>query len=357
MKQDQLVISFPRMGSYPILIERVLAMLFPEAKILPPPPFTEKTLEIGSRYSPENVCSPFKFNVGNFIEVLEQGANVLAQTGLGCIFGYYGEIQERILEDMGYSFRFLCFSRGRDSMLKAFRTYKELGGKRSFHTLAKATFYVISGMRAVDRFEYQMRENMAFEACPGSHEALHHKLLDDLRVVPLAKLPPLLWHYRRKLNNIPLDMPKNPLKVGLVGELFTLMEPYATFNLERELAEAGCSVSRKMSATFLFSPHNRASAASAKGYLTRQPGANGTDSVGQAAAYARQGYDGLIHLKSFGCTPELNAIPALNRVGRDYRIPVLHLSSDTHTVETGLQTRLEAFVDMLRMRKTGGIVC
>ena len=345
------------MGSYPVIIERVLTMLFPEAKILPPPPFTEKTLEIGSRYSPENVCSPFKYNIGNFVEVLEQGANVLAQTGLGCIFGYYGEIQEQILKDLGYNFRFLCFSRGKAAMLTAFRTYRELGGRRSFNTLAKTIFYAVSGIRAMDRFEYQMRENMAFEACPGAHEALHAALLVDLREVPLAKLPLVLRHYRHRLNSITLDMPANPLKVGLVGELFTLMEPYASFNLERELADAGCMVSRKMSATFLLSPQGNKSMAAGKGYLTRQPGANGADSVGQAVVYARQGYDGLIHLKAFGCTPEINVVPALDRVSRDHGIPVLHLSADTHTGQAGLQTRLEAFVDMLKMRKNGGVLC
>ena len=343
------------MGSYPILIERVLGILFPEAKIMTPPPFTEKTLEIGSRYSPENVCSPFKYNIGNFVEVLEQGANVLAQTGLGCIFGYYGEVQERILKDLGYSFRFLCFSRA--SMQKAYMTYKELGGRQSFSTLAKVMVCAVSCLRAMDRFEYQMRENMAFEAGPGAHKALHMKLLEDLRDVPLPKLPFLWRHYRSKLDGIALDMPKNPLKVGLVGELFTLMEPYAAFNLEQVLSEAGCMVSRKMNASFLLSPHNRKSMAAAKGYLIRRPGANGADSVGQAAAYARQGYDGLIHLKSFGCTPELNAMPALDRVSRDHGIPVLHLSADTHTGQAGLTTRLEAFVDMLKMRKNGGVLC
>ena len=344
------------MGSYPVLIERVLAMLFPEAKILPPPPFTEKTLEIGSRYSPENVCSPFKYNIGNFIEVLEQGANVLAQTGLGCIFGYYGEIQERILKDLGYNFRFLCFSRGKESMRTAFKTYKELGGRQSFNTLAKAAFFAMSSMRAMDRFEYQMRENMAFEAYPGAHGDLHSQLLEDLKEVPPSKLPSLWGHYRRRLNSIPLGMPARPIKIGLVGELFTLMEPYASFNLERELAHAGCMVSRKMNATFLLSPHTGKSMAAARGYLTRRPGANGADSVGQAADYARRGYDGLIHLKSFGCTPELNAIPALDKVSRDHKIPVLHLSADTHTGQAWLQTRIEAFVDMLKMRKNGGVL-
>ena len=351
MKQEQLVISFPRMGNYHIPIERSLSLLFPNAKVLPPLPITAKTLALGSKYSPENVCSPFKFNVGNFIEALEQGANVLAQTGLGCIFGYYGELQERILSDLGYTFHFLCFSQGRVSMNRAFATYKKLGGQRSLGTLSKVAYYALGSIRAMDRFEYTMRENMAFETCAGAYETLHQKLLDDLRAVQLDRLPFLWQHYRKELQNITLEKPPNYLRIGLVGDLYTLMEPCACLDLERELIKSGCSISRKMNASFLCSPHSKASLRAAKDYLTRSPGANGADSVAQTMNYARQGYDGVIHMKAFGCTPELNVIPALSCVSRELGIPILHLSFDTHTGEAGLHTRLEAFVDMLQMRK------
>ena len=353
MKQEQLVISYPRMGNYHIPIERALSILFPDAEVLPPLPITAKTLELGSKYSPESVCSPFKFNVGNFIEALEQGSNVLLQTGLGCIFGYYGELQEQILKDLGYDFHFLCFSRGNVSINRAFKTYRELGGGRSLSTLARTTLYVLGSMRAMDRFEYTMRENMAFETYVGAHAALHNKLLDDLREVSIGGLASLWQHYRRELSNIALEKPNNRLRIGLVGDLYTLMEPCACFNLEHELINSGCSISRKMNASFLCGSHKKASLHTAKDYLTRSPGANGADSVAQTVAYARLGYDGIIHMKAFGCTPELNATPALNNVSRDMGIPILHLSFDTHTGETGMQTRLEAFIDMLKMRKNG----
>ena len=353
---NALTISYPRMGNYHILIEKVLTKLFPNASILTPPPITGNTLNIGSRYSPENVCAPFKYNIGNFVEVLDRGANVLVQTGTGCIFGYYGELQERILQDLGYKFHFLCFSHGKTSMKKAFDTYKKIGGKRSFGTLARAGLHALAGVQAMDRFEYKMRENMVFETHPGTHEALHRNFIEDLREVSLAKIPAFWLHYSRKLDSIALRKSPSTLRIGLVGELYTLMEPFTNFNLERELAEAGCSVSRKMSASFLTLPHSAKSMRAAKGYLSRIPGANGADTVGQTVDYAKQGYDGVIHMKSFGCTPEINVMPALNQVSNDMGIPILHLSFDTHTGEAGLQTRLEAFIDMLRMRRFGEVV-
>jgi predicted nucleotide-binding protein (sugar kinase/HSP70/actin superfamily) len=339
------------MGSYSIPIERVLATLFPDAEILPPPPHSAETLETGSLHSPESVCAPFKYNMGGYIHALNRGANVLVQTGLGCIFAYYGEAQERILRGLGYDFHMLCLSRGGFKM--AYETYKTLGGRRSPRILASAVLTAAASARAMDRFEYRMRESIGFEQTPGQHEALHRQLLEELGTAPLHTLLSIQRRYERELNRIPLNLPEKPLRVGIIGELFTAMEPFANCGLERELAKEGIWVSRKMNASFLLSPRGGASLRGAKGYLTRHPGATGADSVAQAIDYARKGYNGIIHMKSFGCTPELNAIPALAAVSRDFGIPVLYLSFDTHTAEAGLHTRLEAFVDMLRMRGAG----
>lgn len=69
------------MGNYYIPIENLLKHIFKDHKIMPPPKITKKTLELGSKYSPDFVCVPFKYNLGNFIEALENGANVLMQAG------------------------------------------------------------------------------------------------------------------------------------------------------------------------------------------------------------------------------------------------------------------------------------
>ena len=58
-----------------------------------------------------------------------------------------------------------------------------------------------------------------------------------------------------------------------------------------------------------------------------------------------------MHLKSSGCTPEIDVMPVLQRLSRDYHVPVLFLSYDSQTSDTGLDTRLEAFYDMIAMRK------
>lgn len=44
-------------------------------------------------------------------------------------------------------------------------------------------------------------------------------------------------------------------------------------------------------------------------------------------------------------------MPVLQRLSRDYHIPVLFLAFDTQTPDAGLDTRLETFYDMIAMRK------
>ena len=77
----------------------------------------------------------------------------------------------------------------------------------------------------------------------------------------------------------------------------------------------------------------------------------GTESVAKAKMLAEKGFDGLIHIKPFGCMPEVNAMPILQKISKDYKIPILYFSFDSQTSETGVKTRLEAFYDMLIMKK------
>lgn len=352
MQQD-LVISHPHMGSYAVVIRQLLRHLFPNAKILTPPPITQKTVELGNKYSPDFVCAPFKFNLGNYIEALEQGANVLLQTGTGCRYGYYGELQEQILKDMGYDFRFYCFSRERVKPDKILSMLREIGCDLPIQRILKYCLLAVKSVHLLDHYEYWMRENVGFETQSGACERVWKKLLKDIENADTnAMLVAAQRCCKDAVEKIEFNRPENPLKVGIVGELYTLMEPFSTFELEKKLANEGIVVSRCMSVWYLLFGSNKKQLLNQCGcYLDYRVGANGVDSVAQSLSYAKNKYDGILHLKSFGCIPELNATPALMNLAHNEKIPVLELSFDMQTSEAGVQTRLEAFSDMLRMRR------
>jgi predicted nucleotide-binding protein (sugar kinase/HSP70/actin superfamily) len=94
-------ITYPHMGNVSIVIKALLTDLGLE--LILPPPTSRRTAELGVRYSPEFACFPFKLNLGNYLEAYELGADtILMAGGVGpCRFGYYAQVQQQILDDMG----------------------------------------------------------------------------------------------------------------------------------------------------------------------------------------------------------------------------------------------------------------
>lgn len=91
------LISFPHMANYYVPAKYLFSHIL-KSKVLVAPPITNKTIELGSKYSPDFVCTPFKYTLGSFIESLELGADILVQFGGGCRYGYYSELQDKILK-------------------------------------------------------------------------------------------------------------------------------------------------------------------------------------------------------------------------------------------------------------------
>jgi predicted nucleotide-binding protein (sugar kinase/HSP70/actin superfamily) len=156
----------------------------------------------------------------------------------------------------------------------------------------------------------------------------------------------------KTLKSIELDKPDRPLRVGIIGEYYTIMEPFSNHFIEKELAKMGISVDRWMNLSHsLFHNPQKEIKEKIKGYAEYDMGATCMMTIDCALDFAKKGYDGIIHVKSFGCTPEMDVMPVLQNLSSDYRIPILYFSYDSQTSDVGIKTRIEAFYDMIMMRK------
>lgn len=63
--------------------------------------------------------------------------------------------------------------------------------------------------------------------------------------------------------------------------------------------------------------------------------------------------DGLIHVTTFACAPDAMVGKLLELEAKARGVPLITLTLDEQTGQAGLDTRIEAFVDMLARRKTG----
>ena len=348
-------ISFPHIGSY-YLVFKYLISKITKQKVIIPPKITRKTIELGSKFSPDFVCVPFKYNLGNYIEALDNGANILLQAGGGCRYGYYGELQEKILTDLGYNFEFINFMENNHiSLKKVYKFAKKLNKKLN---IINYTYYLLNSVLIIiiiDKYEDIIRRNMGFEIEKNSFKETHKELLKDLEDnITLIKLIKINNKYKRKFKEIKINKPENHLKIGLIGELYSLMEPYSSSFIEDKLIEKHIEVFRQTNLSYLLFKKKfklNKKIKKTKKYLKYHLGADGTESVALTYKLANENYDGIVHIKSFGCTPEINAMSIMNKVSEENNIPVIYFSFDSQDSDVAVSTRIEAFYDMIKSKK------
>lgn len=346
------IISFPHLGPYYVIFKYFLEKVT-RCKVIVPPAITKKTISLGSKYSPDFVCVPFKYNLGNYIEALEKGANTLIQGGGGCRYGYYAELEEKILRDLGYDFEFYNLIKDNHvSLANGYRFCKKMNNKTN---VFKCFYYLINAlvmMASIDKLEGYLRKNMGFETNKGAFEKVEKEMFLELGSYNRGfwSLIKIYFKYKKKFRNIEIDKPKEPLRVYLLGELYSLIELNTSYNTERKLIKMGIEVHRDTDLTYLLiTKRFKMSRMLKRGkqYVKYHLGADATGSVVKGLLASSLDFDGIIHMKSFGCTPEISAMSILPKISEKYHIPILYFSFDAEDNEVGVDTRLEAFYDMI----------
>ena len=348
------IIAFPLMGNYFIPSEFLFSKIC-SSKILKPPKITTKTKELGSKYSPDFVCTPFKYTLGTYIECLNMGANTLIQMGGGCRYGYYYELQDKILKDLGYDFEYYnLVSMGHADIKNIYKILKEINPRLN---IVKSIYYLLITIKMVkymDKIEDYIRENVAYEIEKGALNREFDKMLKDFSKVKIYTTLKLKYlKYKKRIKKIKLNKPKDNIKIGIIGELYTLMESSANNNLEEMLEKMGVEVKRFTNVTYLLFEKGKKS----KKYLKKlknvkyKMGADAMDNIYYTKYLIDNKYDGIIHIKSSFCTPEIGSMSIINKMCEEKNMPLIFLSMDMNTSNTGFETRIEAFYDMIEMRR------
>jgi len=332
-------------------------------EIVYPPIPTKRTLDLGTKHAPEFACFPFKVTLGSMIEALELGADTIFMIGGWgpCRFGYYDVIQEQILKDLGYQF-IMGSANNPDALRDMIDLMQRISGSRSKLSLYKIFFSILIRLSLHDwvlkkYFWYKPRETVS-----GETDRILEKALDlmenSVSLLQLLKSVSrvFLWFRRMETKD-----GVQPLRVAMVGELFTVLDPSANMEIDRWLARRGIEVLKSVwlsdyaNDRFRFKPFRRnqfkLSSKHAQPYLRFHSGGESIESVGKTVFYAKNGVDGVIHIFPFTCMPELVAQTILTKVQKDLDIPVLTLIIDEHTAVGGVETRLEAFIDLLERRR------
>lgn len=358
-------VTFPHMGNAWIVIQTLFESLNVEVVV---PPFNSKrTLSLGARLSPESACLPLKLNIGNYVEAADVGADTIVITGgIGpCRFGYYGEMERQIMRGAGYDYDVITLEPPDGSLLGLAARIRYLAGKKnSWAKIIKAMRFAYLKSVTLDQVEDMIHVARPKLPHPSETEKLYEearkRLAQAMTVKGVQDTVRWLEEKIREGQKGSNDYQRlsRLLRIGIIGEIYTILDPFTSLGLEEELGRLGVEVDRSIYLSGWVGNHVFQGLASgyrsiksypghAKPFLPHFVGGHGQETVGAAVKFAREGFDGIIQIFPLSCMPEIVAASVLPRVQEAYQVPIMTLIVDEHTGQAGMQTRLEAFVDLL----------
>ena len=352
-------LGFPHMGT----VHAALRVLWGRLGIeyVMPPPCSKRSLDLASKHSPEWACVPYKLTLGNFLEALELGANsiVLLTGPNNCRFGYYQKLQDQVLRDLGYEFQWMLPEISGRTISGLAQILHEASG-RSIKDCVSAIMLTLDVQRNVDDIERRVQYVRAREIRQGTANKIWQDAIDEMATVgDKNSLKAIRRKYDTLLSKVAIDTERAPVRICIVGEIYVVQEPYINQDIEAELGKLGAEANRSEQVSqwlsvfpgvildWLGIGHKARIRRSERPYLKYWSG----ETVGQTVMAKEDGYDGVIQLAPFTCTPEVVAQNVLPRLRKDADIPVLTIILDEQTARTGTITRLEAFVDLLQRRR------
>ena len=354
--------SFPHMGcvtGYKKLLEKL-----GHEVIMPDAP-TQKTMELGVKYSPEFICFPFKVMMGTYIECAEKGAELIVSSGGSgpCRAGMYPDVHQKVLQELGYNTRVVVF----DSMFQDFhafyekvQTVKNGTPNRKLPGLAWFCYRLIKKM---DKLEKRMKIMRAYELNQGDFSNAWKDIVkmfekcENTRDVDRA--------YKQAVEifeSIPIRKvdESQRIRVGIVGEIYVIMEPTVNKNVEEILNSLGVEVENvqyisdwvehNVVPRWLPFPKSHRVFGISDDVSPYNCGGHDKENMGWVMDFANRGFDGVVHLMPFACLPELVNLGKFPAISEELNMPIMSLSLDEQMGEAHVKTRLEAFTDLIKSK-------
>lgn len=354
--------SFPHMGcvtGYKVLLEKL-----GHEVIMPDAP-SQRTMELGVKYSPEFICFPFKVMMGTYIECAEKGAELIVSSGGAgpCRAGMYPDVHQKVLRELGYNTKVVVF----DSMFQDFNAFyekvKTVKNGTPNHKLPGLALFCYKLIKKMDKLEKRMKILRAYEINQGDYSKAWKDIVrmfekcDNIRdvnrtykqAVEIFEAIP-----RRKVEE------SRRIRVGIVGEIYVIMEPTVNKNVEEILNSLGVEVENVqyisdwvehniMPKWLPFPKSHRVFRMSDK-VAPLNCGGHDKENMGWVHDFAKRGFDGVVHLMPFACLPELVNLGKFPAISKELNMPIMSLSLDEQMGEAHVKTRLEAFTDLIKSK-------
>jgi len=334
-------------------------------EVVLPTPVNRELVKFGVKHSPEFVCFPFKATLGELKSALDKGADtiIMAIDCGPCRFGFYASVQERIFRDVGYNkFRLVPLDQADLLDFGWVKTLFEVApesGLFKYTKFVKAVIFFLKKCLFLQNIHTAEGVFRGYEREQGATtkkvEKLIHKLDNTNTMSELRKFQSVILE---EFSTLDIDPTRDPLRVGIAGEIYITLEPYVNLDIRRRIGEMGVElyqslslydwIAHKLHVNF----HRKWLEHVAEPYMPLDIGGEAVWVIGQYIENGKAGFDGFIHQYPFTCMPEITARTIItNKLKKIYDLPTIYFSFDEQSGVEGFRTRLEAFCDLMNARR------
>lgn len=363
-----------------------------EAEALPES--TEKTSDIGRKYTNGKECYPCIVTTGDMILKIESpdfdrthSAFFMPTSQGPCRFGQYSTLHKIILRELGYGDIPILSPGSEDS-------YSNFGNiDKNFRRVGW------QAMVATDVLEKMLRETRPYEKHPGETEQVYKSSLYDLAdcIEQGGDIVENLAKAGENLMNIPVDKSEKRPIIGMVGEIFLRLNRFSNNNTIKQIESLGGEVWLAPIAEWIFYTSNRMMIEGREDknfkiffkawltnfvqtrderklhkpfqktlryhhdppvakilkhafpYMHESFGGEAIVSIGKAIDYYMNGASGIANVQPFTCMPGTIVTAISKKIRDDYgNLPWVNLFFDGQQDTVSLNTRLEAFMFQAR---------
>lgn len=330
-----------------------------------PPSMNDRAIELGIQESPSFLCYSGMADIGQLLEQLEAGRrNFIYMSSYGPEACRCGGTGQYLVELAGSRYQGLRSVRLGGNSAKESRAAMQAAFSETtdrLHDRAFFTYFVKMGiLNSIERDGIRARSLGADVSRLEGIERKSVEILDRIQFVPALFAVGALHSIRlaamKKTRKVPV------LKIGLVGGEHILSELDAIMARIKKTSERGILLDWRSG---FFHINRMADREHPEGgtmdrmyletqcrdYLHPAPGGTEILTCARAVEFAKEGYDGIMHIYSFGCLPQTAVLPAVRKIGKDYGIPILSISLGDRFDMQSLETRIDAFLDILYAKK------
>lgn len=291
-------------------------------------PTTKAILNKGIRFSVPEICAPMKIYTGHVVDLLDRGVD-------------WVYIPRFISIKKGDTFcpKFL----GLPDMLKY--TIPHLSPKMLTHCLKSKQDNIANFKNYV---EIGKQFTLSYSKIKRAINAGHEKWLEFRKYCLLDKYNCQMAN-EKVFTGKPAVKNDLPLKIGVIGYVYNVYDHTLSMDILNRLYQLGANtVTFEMLGNEEIDQYLR-------GYKKALFWTFSNNLLASAYRFFSDAtIDGVIHVTAFGCGPDSFLGKLLELDSNQYQKPFMTIRVDEHTGESHLQTRVEAFIDMIAKNKSLG---